>query len=419
MADKKSLEVRNLVVSMLTGFAGTSNGVFIPWAFFKWTNRNHPLAVFFSQAIYWHGKTDHPEKWFARTLAEWDEETGLGRAQLERAAVILEQVGLQRMVKRSMWHNWLPVVHYRFDEDMLFEAAQAFFQDGKTLVMTSTEESRKKLKDDKAARRGDGAEKRKGQMNVERKGGLNATLKRETNVTRKGQMNAERDSYIESSKEYEESSEETLRDARASAAHAIEQEAQRWESLGKPEIAANVRAHGIAESYAVEGEAQKRTRVHNAENATAPTTTPPTPVVPAPRAATPAGLLADALGLKIANGDGAIFGKTAKKLNAAGITCDEFPAYVAYWRDQSQKTGQWAVTVTSLVGAGRMSAYIQQRDQSAHEEQARQEREEAFFLKHPHLRPKPPVKEEDLASLDELNALYAQMGLPTLTKRGS
>jgi hypothetical protein len=204
MSDKKGSDFRSMVVSMLTGFAGSKNVISIPHVFFKWTNRNHPLAIFFSQALYWHGKTDHPEKWFARTLEEWDEETGLGRAQLERAAVILEQVGLKREVKRSMWHGFVPVVHYRFDEDKLFEAARAFFEDGKTLSLKSTEESRKKLKEDNAIR----AEKRKGHLNVTSKPDLNVTSKRQSNFTRKREMNATSDSYIKTSRDQEETTEE-------------------------------------------------------------------------------------------------------------------------------------------------------------------------------------------------------------------
>lgn len=110
----------------------------------------------------------------------------------------------------------------------------------------------------------------------------------------------------------------------------------------------------------------EKTNSARAENATKrlaekPTTAPHSarpPKTPAARKPTPAGLLAEALGLVIAEGDGAKFGKVASALNKAGVTCDEFGGYVVYWREQSKRTTNWPVTLHSLTGGNRMSEYI-------------------------------------------------------------
>lgn len=146
MAKKQPPQQRTSIVDIITGFSGQDANIVIPRTFLKWCNNDLSVALFLSQCLYWSSHTDDPDGWFARTVAQWESDTTLTRSPLERAAVILEQVGLKRDVKRSRWHEFTPVVHYRFDRPQLEAAAQEFFATGVALNMESTRDAKAKLR---------------------------------------------------------------------------------------------------------------------------------------------------------------------------------------------------------------------------------------------------------------------------------
>jgi len=59
---------------------------------------------------------------------DWEEEIRLSRAQVVRCVAALEQVGLRTKKARSPFHKFAPVIHYRFDVEVLNEKAEAFFE---------------------------------------------------------------------------------------------------------------------------------------------------------------------------------------------------------------------------------------------------------------------------------------------------
>lgn len=374
MAEHGGINARNLIVSIMTGFAGQANVVSVPRVFFKWSKGDLAVAIFFSQAIYWHGATNHPDKWFARTLAEWEEETGLSRAQLERAAVILEQVGLERQVKRSMWHKSMPVVHYRFNQDRLIEAATAFFQEGVTLVLKATADAREKLKSDRA-------ERKASRLHSKRKSGMYP----ENN----SEVHAARNSYKESSREErkETTSATASSEAIARAADSdwtIADEANDVPMLPQSNAAKEARAK-LAEK-----------KLQTTEDTTAPIPqVPPRPLSPrkpmtpavspspvlakaapaakAEKGRTPKQEANDALlsAIRIAffqgrgkpvpdtlpNSEIGLYMKRANELVQAGVSPSDFLAYVQYWHKAAQSWPS-GLTLNALTNNGRISDYL-------------------------------------------------------------
>lgn len=59
-------------------------------------------AVFLSQAIYWHNRTKHEGKWFYKTAAEWEEETGMTRKEQEGARKKLVAAGILKEERRGV-----------------------------------------------------------------------------------------------------------------------------------------------------------------------------------------------------------------------------------------------------------------------------------------------------------------------------
>lgn len=59
-------------------------------------------ALFLSQAIYWHNRTKDDGKWFYKSQAEWEEETGLTRYEQEGARAKLIKAGVLEECRRGV-----------------------------------------------------------------------------------------------------------------------------------------------------------------------------------------------------------------------------------------------------------------------------------------------------------------------------
>jgi hypothetical protein len=77
-------------------------------------------GLMLSQAWYWTRHTEDPEGWFYKSIAEWEDETGLTRREQETARRRLRETGL--------WKEQLagrpPIVHFRLDLDKLAAAVR-------------------------------------------------------------------------------------------------------------------------------------------------------------------------------------------------------------------------------------------------------------------------------------------------------
>ena len=96
----------------------------------------------------------------------------------------------------------------------------------------------------------------------------------------------------------------------------------------------------------------------------------------------------------LVEGDYPSFGKVAKALIKSTIPCEEFEAYVTYWRERSQKEGWTLATIYALTGPGRMSEYVAYRTKQA----------ELMTLAYP---PQIDPAPEDRATAEDWAALYA------------
>lgn len=202
MGTKTPPQQRASIVDIITGFSGQDANIVIPRTFLKWCNGDLSVALFLSQCLYWSSHTDDPEGWFARTVAQWEADTTLTRSPLERAAVILEQVGLERDVKRSRWHDFTPVVHYRFIREHLESAAQAFFATGAALSMESTKNAKAKLRTER--------ETRKSEMTSKHKSEMSSEIISEMSLEHITEMSSGTISYKENTKEEEKEEHKTI-----------------------------------------------------------------------------------------------------------------------------------------------------------------------------------------------------------------
>jgi hypothetical protein len=72
-------------------------------------------ALMLSQAIYWSLRTRNPEGWFYKSLAEWQEETGMTRRELDTAREHLRRTGFWEEDLRKV----PAVLHYRVNQDIM------------------------------------------------------------------------------------------------------------------------------------------------------------------------------------------------------------------------------------------------------------------------------------------------------------
>lgn len=128
MSSKPAI-ARNSVLNVMRGFAGKENFITTPLTFIDFCDGDHIIAMFFSQCLYWVDRTDDPEGWIVKTNEEWYEEMRLSRSQVERCIKALAKIGLKTKKARSRFHSYAPVIHFKFDMEMLNEKAEKFFAD--------------------------------------------------------------------------------------------------------------------------------------------------------------------------------------------------------------------------------------------------------------------------------------------------
>lgn len=78
-------------------------------------------ALMLSQAIYWSRRTTDDDGWFYKTLAEWEEETGMTRREQETARAKLRELGFIEEERRGMPAR----LYYRVNEGAILHALSA------------------------------------------------------------------------------------------------------------------------------------------------------------------------------------------------------------------------------------------------------------------------------------------------------
>jgi len=71
-------------------------------------------ALLLSQLLYWTDRTTNPEGWIYKTHADWKQELGLTRAEVDRARLVLRICGVLEQ-KIRMAANGFRTLHYRLD----------------------------------------------------------------------------------------------------------------------------------------------------------------------------------------------------------------------------------------------------------------------------------------------------------------
>ena len=90
-------------------------------------------ALFLSQCVYWANRTNDKEGWFFKTAAEWQEETGLNRREMEAARRLLKGKGIVDEVLKGV----PATLHYRVNIVALEDAlAQSSLYESDKLVCT-------------------------------------------------------------------------------------------------------------------------------------------------------------------------------------------------------------------------------------------------------------------------------------------
>lgn len=59
-------------------------------------------ALFLSQAVYWSNRTSDQDKWFYKTMEDWEDEVGLTRSEQETARKKLRAIGVLQEVKKGV-----------------------------------------------------------------------------------------------------------------------------------------------------------------------------------------------------------------------------------------------------------------------------------------------------------------------------
>lgn len=78
-------------------------------------------GIFLSQAWFWSSRTTLDGEWFYKTGAEWEEETGLSRRQIDTVRRKLKEAGILEDELRGTPAK----LHYRIDRDAVYEALDA------------------------------------------------------------------------------------------------------------------------------------------------------------------------------------------------------------------------------------------------------------------------------------------------------
>ena len=112
-----SIEIRKELAALLTDFSGQGRTLTIPRPYLELCGYDHIKALFFSQVIYWSGRSE----WFYKTYDDWFEELGISEKQTRRVANELVGEGVLEVELRKQ--NGAPVSYthlqyeFRVDRD--------------------------------------------------------------------------------------------------------------------------------------------------------------------------------------------------------------------------------------------------------------------------------------------------------------
>lgn len=80
----------------------------------------------------------------------------------------------------------------------------------------------------------------------------------------------------------------------------------------------------------------------------------------------PQEVLGDAFGVQpVTNSDWGLYGKVCKQLAEANIEPSEYPDYISWVKRLAKGTGDWKVTIPSLISGGRVSDYVATKQSKA------------------------------------------------------
>ena len=104
------------VFELIKALTGQSNIISTPRLFIRLTGDIN-TALLLGQLVYWQGRQCREDAAIYKTYAEWKEEIGLSKYQVNRSAGILHRLGVcYTKVKRA---DGAPTVHYYLDMDKL------------------------------------------------------------------------------------------------------------------------------------------------------------------------------------------------------------------------------------------------------------------------------------------------------------
>lgn len=111
--------LQNQLKKLLQRFSGQQATLVIPRAYIDLCEGDHLAALLLNQIVYWSDRATLPDGWFAKSYDGWHQELVMSQYQVSRAMKALKLIGVETEVRRSPFHQFAPVVHYRVNWDVL------------------------------------------------------------------------------------------------------------------------------------------------------------------------------------------------------------------------------------------------------------------------------------------------------------
>jgi hypothetical protein len=127
------------IVSFIKAISGQANILTIPRLYISILDGDINAALLLSQIIYWSDKTVRADGYFYKTYNDWEDELGLSKYQLSRAAEFLKAKNLISTKTRKA--NGSPTIHYKADMQAIQKAIVRFLESKETSLSESKETS--------------------------------------------------------------------------------------------------------------------------------------------------------------------------------------------------------------------------------------------------------------------------------------
>lgn len=114
---------RETVAKLLVAFSGQQNTLTIPRPYIDLCDGDILAALLLSQCVYWTDRTKDENGWFAKSYQEWQDELGMTQYQVNRAAKLLKDMGLETKLRKF---NGAPTVHYRINMAVFSQCIMKF-----------------------------------------------------------------------------------------------------------------------------------------------------------------------------------------------------------------------------------------------------------------------------------------------------